>query len=50
MRRFIKDFLICFVVGLGLAWMFVWGLDLHYEATEKAPWSKPSAMEMTHGR
>jgi hypothetical protein len=47
MRRFIKDFLICFVVGLGLAWLFfVYGLDLHYQTMEKPPWSKPSAVEM----
>jgi hypothetical protein len=47
MKRLIKDFLICFIVGVALARLFIYGLDLHYESTEKPPWSKPSAVEMT---
>jgi hypothetical protein len=49
--RLIKDFLICFVTGVAIAWLFfVYGLDLHLQSKEKPPWSKPAAVEMTHGR
>ena len=48
--RIIRDFLVCFTVGMAMAWLFfVYGLELHYAAKEKAPWSKPSAVEQTAG-
>jgi hypothetical protein len=28
---------------------FVYGLELHYQSSEKAPWSKPSALEEQTG-
>jgi hypothetical protein len=44
--RLLKDFLICFVAGVFFFWLFfVFGLELHYQAKEKAPWSKPRALE-----
>jgi hypothetical protein len=44
--KLLRDFLVCFVAGLALFWLFfVYGLELHYQAKEKAPWHKPSALE-----
>jgi hypothetical protein len=49
--KLIRDFLVCAVAGGALFWLFfVYGLDLHLQSKKKPPWSKPSAMEMTHGR
>ena len=42
--KLLRDFLVCFVAGMAMAWLFfVYGLELHFAAKEKAPWSKPAA-------
>lgn len=48
--RTLRDAAVIAVAAAFLFWLFfVYGLELHYQAKEKAPWSKPSAVEQTAG-
>ena len=48
--KLLRDFLVCFAAGAFLFWLFfIFGLELHYQSSERAPGSKPSAVEQTAG-
>ena len=44
--KLLRDALVIAVASAAMFWLFfVYGLEQHFTAKEKAPWSKPSAVE-----
>jgi hypothetical protein len=48
--KLLRDALVIAVASAAMFWLFfVYGLELHYQSSERAPWSKPSALEQAAG-